>query len=444
MGSCAFKKPDKTKSLTPVIQLQYSRQALIKIRTKNQSTTNSDFSEVAFHLSEPQKIYSDSVSLSNKTVHLSYSIIPGLDPRHDLEKNCQDNCFVINSDDCIFLGLYDGHGVNGHKVSSLCADLGQSLFSELKNFPDPIDFLHYVTQKCDSELSKNDFDTNLSGCTQVLLLYANNKVYCATLGDSRAILATSNPPKMTPMTYNGPFHINPALVEVKQRRNSVLNKYITSVQLTFDQKPDLPEEHARITQCGGRVDQIKNSHGHGIGPFRVWESNSNQPGLSVSRALGDFSCRKLGVISEPVCSTHSIIEQDYFIVIASDGIWDVMDNDDAVNFVESYRKLCKRKTRKSVQGHLANPSNSCIAQMLCEEARVRWFSIVKEEDVNIDDISCVVLELRESSVDLLLKTRKDTVRKVSVKGDDLESCKACKLRSCNTTLKLNCQFCLTI
>lgn len=134
MGSCAFKKPDKTKSLTPAIQLQYSRQALIKIRTKNQSTTNSDFSEIAFHLSEPQKIFSDSISISNTTVHISYSIIPGLDPRHDSEKNCQDNCFMINSDDCIFLGLYDGHGVNGDKVSSLCVDLGQSLFSELKNF----------------------------------------------------------------------------------------------------------------------------------------------------------------------------------------------------------------------------------------------------------------------------------------------------------------------
>lgn len=251
-------------------------------------------------------------------------------------------------------------------------------------------------------------------------MYTNSKTYFATLGDSRAILATSNPPKMTPMPYNGPFHINPVLVEVKQRRNSVLNKYITSVQLTFDQKPDLPEELARITQFGGRVEQIKSTQGHGIGPFRVWESNSNQPGLSVSRALGDFSCRKLGVISEPVCSAHSIIEQDYFIVIASDGIWDVMDNDDVVNFVESYRKICKRKTRTSVQGHLANPSNSCIAQMLCEEARVRWFAIVKEEDVNIDDISCIVLEFKESSPDLILKTRKDIIRKISSKGDDLE------------------------
>lgn len=245
-------------------------------------------------------------------------------------------------------------------------------------------------------------------------------MYCATLGDSRAILATSNPPDLVPEPYNGPFHVNPVLVEVKKRRNSILNKYITPVQLTFDQKPDLPEEHSRIIQCGGRVEQMKNSSSQGIGPFRVWEMNANSPGLSVSRALGDFSCKKLGIIAEPICSTHSVVEHDYFIVIASDGIWDVMDNEDVANFIENYRIICKRKTRISVLGHLVNPSNSCIAQMLCEEARVRWFSIVREEDVNIDDISCIVLELRETPVKVAMKFRSQTKSTESAQ-DDMEN-----------------------
>lgn len=215
--------------------------------------------------------------------------------------------------------------------------------------------------------------------------------------------------------------MNPVLAEVKQRRNSILSKNIVPVQLTFDQKPDLPEEMMRITKCGGRVEQLKTRDDSGFGPFRVWEMKENSPGLSVSRALGDFNCKMLGIISEPVCSTHTVGEEDYFLVVASDGVWDVMDNDDVINFIENYRKLCKLKTRCSVQGHLVNPSNSSISQMLCEEARVRWFSIIKEEDVTIDDISCVILQL------------KDTPLKVHTKNQNLTT----KLQSSNENLEPN-------
>ncbi|OMJ66874.1 hypothetical protein SteCoe_36138 [Stentor coeruleus] len=422
MGSCALSKTDQEKSIIPVIQLQYSRQALIKIHKKDQTDASQEFSEIAFHLSEPLKTYSDLICISNRIFQLSLSIIPGLIPRLDQEKVCQDNCFALSNDEYIFIGLYDGHGFNGDKVSLFCSELAQNLFSVVKSFPDPIEFLKYVTDKCASELKKSDIDSSLSGCTQVLVLYLNSKIYCATLGDSRAVLASSNPPEMVPVSYNGPFHMNPLLVEVKQRRNSILSKNIVPVQLTFDQKPDLPEEMMRITQCGGRVEQLKSDDECGFGPFRVWEMKQNFPGLSVSRALGDFNCKKLGIISEPVCSMHTIGEEDYFLVVASDGIWDVMDNDDVINFIENYRRLCKSKTKISVQGHLVNPSNSSISQMLCEEARVRWFSIIKEEDVTIDDISCVILQLKDTPLKSHIKNQ-NPIAKPQILNENLETSK---------------------
>lgn len=187
---------------------------------------------------------------------------------------------------------------------------------------------------------------------------------------------------------------------MRKRRNSVINKYIAPVQLTFDQKPELPEEKARIEALGGEVNQLKNSENQPIGPFRVFNSGKRAPGISVSRALGDNELAKIGIIAEPIMSTHCVTQNDFFIVVASDGVWDVMDNEDVVNFVENYRGECKRNVRNSVQGHLVNPGNSCIAQMLCEEARVRWFSLVKDEDVNIDDISCIIFEIRDTPADL--------------------------------------------
>ena len=70
-----------------------------------------------------------------------------------------------------------------------------------------------------------------------------------------------------------------------------------------------------------------------------------------------------------------------------------MDNEDVVTFVETYRKKCLP---------IANPPgevnclNTIIAQLICEEARVRWLNIITEEDVMIDDISCVILQFTES------------------------------------------------
>lgn len=229
-----------------------------------------------------------------------------------------------------------------------------------------------------------------------MILFSQNKVFCCSLGDSRAVLATSDPPDLFPLSHVSQFHRNFELEQMKKRRNSVINQHITPVPLTFDQKPDLPEEKARIVAHGGEVNQLKNAENQPVGPFRVFGCGKRVPGIAVSRALGDYELANIGIIAEPIMSMHCLSQNDFFIVVASDGVWDVMDNEDVVNFVENYRKECKRKVRNSVQGHLVNPGNSCIAQMLCEEARVRWFSLVKDEDVNIDDISCIIFELQDT------------------------------------------------
>ena len=50
----------------------------------------------------------------------------------------------------------------------------------------------------------------------------------------------------------------------------------------------------------------------------------NRPGLAMSRSIGDEIGRKIGVISTPIVTVYELQEGfDYFIVLASDGIWDV-------------------------------------------------------------------------------------------------------------------------
>ena len=69
-----------------------------------------------------------------------------------------------------------------------------------------------------------------------------------------------------------------------------------------------------------------------IGPYRVWEDEEG-PGIAMSRSLGDFAAKRVGLISEPEVQNLQLTQQDQFIIIASDGVWDVCNSSEAVGFV---------------------------------------------------------------------------------------------------------------
>jgi serine/threonine protein phosphatase PrpC len=154
-------------------------------------------------------------------------------------------------------------------------------------------------------------------------------------------------------------------------------------------------------EAGGRIKRITDAEGNRVGPYRVWESHLNSPGLTLSRSIGDNIAKSIGVISTPDIS-HCLIDDqnDLFVIIGSDGIWDAMTNEDAVRYVEFFREKSCRSLKKTKE--TPNLSNTCIAQLLCEEARVRWLAIVQEDDVSIDDISCLILEISQSETSINL------------------------------------------
>ena len=140
----------------------------------------------------------------------------------------------------------------------------------------------------------------------------------------------------------------------------------------------------------------------------------------MARSIGDTDGKSIGVISEPIVTEYSFsLATDHFIVLGSDGIWDVMENEEVVNFVECYRHHCLRQDpidTQPGQGVRISPKTACIAQLLCEEARVRWFTIVEKEDVMIDDISAVVLELQ--TTDQKLQPAAEINRQQTIKAED--------------------------
>jgi serine/threonine protein phosphatase PrpC len=148
----------------------------------------------------------------------------------------------------------------------------------------------------------------------------------------------------------------------------------------------------------------------------------------MSRAIGDLSTAKYGIIPTPVTTAVSCTPgSDFFIVAGSDGIWDVMENEEVINFVEKYRGLCVHEMESTGHKKSFVPSNTCIAHLLCEEARQRWLTIVEEEDVLMDDISAVVYELRlEDSSDGLLVNPIEVIKEESEESGHSSGANKCK------------------
>ena len=155
-----------------------------------------------------------------------------------------------------------------------------------------------------TKLLENEFDSQLSGATCTSIVISDTKAYIANVGDSRIVVGRRNP--------NGSY---------------------SALQLSNDHKPDLPEEYDRITQSKGRVFPFYNREGNPLGPHRVWHPDHNYPGLAMSRSLGDYIAHDYGVSEEPEVTTYKIQKQDQFLILASDGVWEFMTNQEVIDII---------------------------------------------------------------------------------------------------------------
>ena len=96
------------------------------------------------------------------------------------------------------------------------------------------------------------------------------------------------------------------------------------IPMSFDHKPFNDTEQSRIEKAGGHV---RNKRVNGD--------------LAVSRALGDFGYKQRPdlpdaeqqVSAEPDIEIHERMGSEEFLIIACDGIWDVMSNEGACDYV---------------------------------------------------------------------------------------------------------------
>jgi serine/threonine protein phosphatase PrpC len=282
--------------------------------------------------------------------------IRGLKPNNPNWNN-QDNFFVSEKFDQRDIYLYcvlDGHGEVGHYVSRRCREQFSS-FIKAANLD-----MKRAFNMMQNDLMSCDFDTRCSGATCVLICYMEGRLSVSNCGDSRAILG---------------------------RRNG--NGGYIAIPLSNDHKPDKPEERKRILNCGGHVGcrQVLVSQGPRgpvtmpVGPCRVWyQYKGDTLGLAMSRSLGDTIVHKSGVSAEPEILEHIVEEKDEFVIIATDGVWDVIDNNQAIQIIQNF--VSKSQT--------PNWSALEASNWIGKVARGRWEKL----SPMVDDITCLVIKLK--------------------------------------------------
>ena len=131
------------------------------------------------------------------------------------------------------------------------------------------------------------------------------------------------------------------------------------------------EEKERIEKAGGYISQFIEEDGLQGGPYRVWVKGEKYPGIAMSRSIGDHIAKGVGVICEPEINVFVINMFCKYIVVASDGIWDFLSNDEVMDIVNPY---------------FLSGDPEGATEELVKTATERW---KKEEEV-IDDITVVV------------------------------------------------------
>lgn len=272
--------------------------------------------------------------------------------------------------DMTLCGIFDGHGPWGHYVAKwvskllpsllLCnwqevvavSSLGIDLDVDLRQLTRDAQEFHIWKQTflrtcaiIDQELEHHPrIDSYDSGTTALAIVRQGELITIANVGDSRAVLAT--------LGEDG---------------------NLVPVQLTVDFKPNLPQEAERIALSRGRVFC---SHDE-PGVYRVWQPNKATPGLALSRALGDHRMKEFGLISEPEVTQRHITSRDQFAILATDGVWDVLSNDEAVKIVSSA------------------PSREKSAKRLVKHAARAWK--YRRPGIAMDDISAICMFFHTST-----------------------------------------------
>ncbi|KAJ6803541.1 putative protein phosphatase 2C 30 [Iris pallida] len=254
-----------------------------------------------------------------------------------------------------FFGVYDGHGCS--HVAASCRDrmheiVSAEIESSTAPSPDWKEVMERSFSRMDTEVVTTPGGLQNASCrcelqtpkcdhvgsTAVVAVVSADRIVVGNCGDSRAVLCRRGLP----------------------------------VPLSSDHKPDRPDELNRIQEAGGRV--------------IYWDGARVLGVLAMSRAIGD-SYLKPYVTSEPEVTVTERSEEDECLILASDGLWDVVTNETACQVV----RMCLRG------GSSGTPSSSSSSSTdkACSDAAMLLTKLALARH-SADNVTVVVVDLRRT------------------------------------------------
>lgn len=212
----------------------------------------------------------------------------------------------------ILFCIFDGHG--GGEVSKFLQEYFHTYLKQLLPFDDYFKGFLQLFKLIDEKIKSLEVPTMGSTGTVVFIQKEKGKrfLYCVNVGDTRCVLVS---------------------------RRGVL-------RLSFDDRVDDPKENERIVSTGGVIIN-----------GRVYGS------LMLSRSFGDWAIKSYGVIVDPHLSIIELTDNDLFVILASDGVWDVIKDEECMQFYRESKNtmdLCKNIVAESIKRG-AQDNLSCFA-----------------------------------------------------------------------------------
>ncbi|EEB08055.1 protein phosphatase 2C Ptc1 [Schizosaccharomyces japonicus yFS275] len=222
-----------------------------------------------------------------------------------------------NAADNGYIAVFDGHA--GTQASEYCMkNLHLVLLRKLRQSPTRLvtDLLDETFVEVNKRIA-TDTNNEISGCTAAVALlrwednHSRQMLYTANVGDARIVLCRD----------------------------------AKAIRLSYDHKGSDRNEQKRVSQMGGLVVQ-----------------NRINGVLAVTRALGDTYLKELVSAHPFTTETHLWKGHDEFLIIACDGLWDVISDQEAVDFVRRFtspREAAARLVQYALK-RLSTDNITCI------------------------------------------------------------------------------------
>uniref|UniRef100_A0A0E0LF46 protein-serine/threonine phosphatase n=1 Tax=Oryza punctata TaxID=4537 RepID=A0A0E0LF46_ORYPU len=220
---------------------------------------------------------------ANGKFSYGYASSPG--KRSSMEDFYDTRIDGVDGETVGLFGVFDGHG--GARAAEF---VKQNLFTNLikhpKLFSDTKSAIAETYTSTDSELLKAETSHNRdAGSTASTAILVGDRLLVANVGDSRAVICRGG----------------------------------DAIAVSRDHKPDQSDERQRIEDAGG---------------FVMWAGTWRVGGvLAVSRAFGDKLLKQY-VVADPEIKEEVVDSSLEFLILASDGLWDVVTNEEAVAMVK--------------------------------------------------------------------------------------------------------------